>query len=678
VKWFVQIGEAFDRSVVHLGARSLQWSTDVGTGRSLRDRSHDGIRRVSTEPFEPVGFVRRIGPFAFVALAVPLVVIVSSGAAALSWLLASFVAVVAAIVLSVVFATRPVPRVLHLAPPLSYLVALCCLRAALGPGHVLLGALVVLPVIWSALYYRRWEMMIVLAASGATLVVGAAMSSSGAELAAAVVMTSVAFVAGHTVDIVVDLLERESRSIAGIVDNALDAFVEFDETGRILAWNAYAERLFGWRPDDASGRVVADSIMSPATRMRLDSALTGGPRGGRCGTVRSCRVLAPARRRDGGEFLAAWGVTVVDAAGSRRYHAFVQDVEERERAREALHASESRFRSAFEMSPIGMMITALDGSIETVNDALCAQLGYDRTTLCNTSLRDLTDPTDPTDRALDALEMRRLIAGRMTTYAVEKRYRHANGEMGWAHTHLSVLPGADGRPARLLGQILDVTEQRRLDEQLRELADSDPLTGLLNRRAFERETNRHLVDAAHCGSNGALMVVVLDNLEQVTDVFGHGAGDALIVAVADVLSRLVRGPGVIGRVGGHEFALLVRDIDEQSAIALATSVLEAVRDVAARVSRVPITFSVGVAIADDAIAQGAEWFARADAAMHCAKRAGTNRSAVHRADLAAGGPCPSCDGGGVGTTATGVGCERLDSMPFGHLGSGRSTGQRQR
>ena len=112
------------------------------------------------------------------------------------------------------------------------------------------------------------------------------------------------------------------------------------------------------------------------------------------------------------------------------------------------------------------------------------------------------------------------------------------------------------------------SENRGLRTELaaaRELADRDPLTGLLNRRAFDRELTRTLAACRRYGTGAALIYLDLDGFKAVNDRRGHAAGDDILVKVADVLRASVRLSDSVARLGGDEFALLLDRADQRAA-----------------------------------------------------------------------------------------------------------------
>jgi diguanylate cyclase (GGDEF)-like protein len=100
-------------------------------------------------------------------------------------------------------------------------------------------------------------------------------------------------------------------------------------------------------------------------------------------------------------------------------------------------------------------------------------------------------------------------------------------------------------------------------------ADVDPLLDVLNRRGFERELKRALAHIKRYGTEAALMFVDLDDFKGVNDRYGHGAGDALLKAVARELVGHVRASDVVGRLGGDEFGVLIWHAGEEQALAKA-------------------------------------------------------------------------------------------------------------
>lgn len=151
-----------------------------------------------------------------------------------------------------------------------------------------------------------------------------------------------------------------------------------------------------------------------------------------------------------------------------------------------------------------------------------------------------------------------------------------------------------------------------------QLAERDPLTGVGNRRAFDRA----MAALQAGGEPGALILIDLDNFKQVNDHLGHQRGDEVLRAVARGLRHSVRDSDLVARLGGDEFAVVLRRADARRAESVAAGLRATVRDACAHLPlKVAIDASVGVAPIGSAADDPAELVARADASMYRTKRA---------------------------------------------------------
>ena len=157
----------------------------------------------------------------------------------------------------------------------------------------------------------------------------------------------------------------------------------------------------------------------------------------------------------------------------------------------------------------------------------------------------------------------------------------------------------------------------RLEHQ----AETDPLTGLLNHRAFHDRLRHALMLASAEHDNVALVMLDLDDFKKVNDVYGHGVGDQFLHQVADVLRSSVRSTDVVCRVGGEEFAVIVPSGDLRSSKVLAERIAERLGTLDAEAAG-RITVSTGIAIGPEHAANPRELVACAEAAMMTAKARG--------------------------------------------------------
>jgi diguanylate cyclase (GGDEF)-like protein len=167
-----------------------------------------------------------------------------------------------------------------------------------------------------------------------------------------------------------------------------------------------------------------------------------------------------------------------------------------------------------------------------------------------------------------------------------------------------------------------------LRAELAPMVHADPATGCLNRRGFAQQLERALADARRRRGDVALLAVDLDHFKQINDRFGHLVGDEVLYEVATMLSEAVSEEGVVARMGGEEFTVLLPWGDAEAAGAVAERMMTLLRErcCASLPTGTPVTMSIGIAserITDSDI--GLALRARADEALYAAKRSGRNR-----------------------------------------------------
>ncbi len=200
----------------------------------------------------------------------------------------------------------------------------------------------------------------------------------------------------------------------------------------------------------------------------------------------------------------------------------------------------------------------------------------------------------------------------------------------------SVAPIRD-RMGAVIGAVLvfhDMSRERQYATRLAHLASHDPLTGLLNRREFERRLSMVLVDGAQLGVNHAVLYLDLDQFKLVNDTCGHAAGDELLRQIAVLLRPRLREGDTLARLGGDEFGVLLEHCAAAPALHIAQMLRTAVADFRFvwKDRAFNVGVSVGVVNVSDASQTLAAVLSAADAACYMAKDNGRNRVQVYRPD----------------------------------------------
>jgi diguanylate cyclase (GGDEF)-like protein/PAS domain S-box-containing protein len=224
-----------------------------------------------------------------------------------------------------------------------------------------------------------------------------------------------------------------------------------------------------------------------------------------------------------------------------------------------LHAGEPLYRGIFDEALIGLYITTADGTIVNANAELARMLGYpSKQTLLGTSVAEIyADPHDR-DRAIDALGQ----LGAAHRSEVELRTR--SGAIILVLDTCCVVRDERGTPLYYQGCMQDVTEARKLEDQLRHMARHDPLTGVYNRHALAEILVAEAARSRRYGHPIGMLMVDVDRFKEFNDRFGHGAGDEVLKGVAGLIMRCVRDSDVVVRYGGDEFLVLLVETDGQA------------------------------------------------------------------------------------------------------------------
>jgi diguanylate cyclase (GGDEF)-like protein/PAS domain S-box-containing protein len=196
--------------------------------------------------------------------------------------------------------------------------------------------------------------------------------------------------------------------------------------------------------------------------------------------------------------------------------------------------------------------------------------------------------------------------------------------------NVSILKSGSGSNASLVAIIRDVTEQKELEEDLKRLASTDPLTGILNRRTFLPRAEDEYVRAKRYGRPVAFAMIDIDHFKAINDTYGHAVGDQAICHVVDVISSGLRKPDIFCRWGGEEFALILTETDEKSALITTQRLRRSIQDTplvlgAENDEQVDMTVSIGFGGVQSGEDSLDSLFERVDQALYTAKRTGRNK-----------------------------------------------------
>jgi diguanylate cyclase (GGDEF)-like protein/PAS domain S-box-containing protein len=290
----------------------------------------------------------------------------------------------------------------------------------------------------------------------------------------------------------------------------------------------------------------------------------------------------------------------------------------------------SQLSQAVEQSPAHIVITDLDGHIEYVNAALPRDTGYDREELIGAKPSILKSGKTP-PQAYQAL-WSALKAG--SSWEGEFINRRKDGSEYVESVIVAPVRDSAGDISHYLAVKHDITDRKRAEAEIHNLAYFDPLTNLPNRRLLLDRLNQALIASKRSQAFGALMILDLDNFKFLNDTRGHDMGDQLLVEVARRLAASVRQEDTVARMGGDEYVVILENLspDEATAARQAEMIADKARLALGRPYALEgaerpheATASIGITLFRGLDAGADMLLKQADVALYQAKDAGRDR-----------------------------------------------------
>jgi len=401
-----------------------------------------------------------------------------------------------------------------------------------------------------------------------------------------------------------------------ILATVADPVIVCDRDGRIRFVNDAAASVFGYAAGELAGAPI-ELLAAPSAGMadRLRAAAAAEP-------VREEEMVF--RTRDGE--LVDVGLSLSPLLDERRAAVgavlIARDVRARKRAEAALRESEERYRTLFERNQAGVFRTSIAGAILDCNDSFARILGFAARADCigKSMLHHYKDLWQRT-----ALLQKMRAQGGLADEEVG--LVRIDGAPAWVLANAMLRePKGDGIEV-LEGTVIDITQRKNAERQIVHQAYHDALTGLPNRMLFYDRLTQALSLARRDERGLAVLFLDLDQFKLVNDTLGHAAGDRLLVEIARRLQNSVRDSDTVARVGGDEFTLLLRNIDDGAdAARAAQKVLEAVaRPAEIDGQRLYLTTSIGISTYPADGEEAEALLTNADIAMYRAKELGRSR-----------------------------------------------------
>jgi diguanylate cyclase (GGDEF)-like protein/PAS domain S-box-containing protein len=442
------------------------------------------------------------------------------------------------------------------------------------------------------------------------------------------------------------LREQQLRGAHGQLSNVLNAATEVaiiatDLNGVITTFNVGAQKMLGYAEDQVLSHFKLKDLQL-ASELEAHARDLSQTCGYRVTASQAVFVEANAEgshesrewtfiRHDGSSLVVNMLVTAVRNEHEQwvGYLAVCIDITERKQVHEALAARDLLLKKISAHVPGGIYQYQMDADGEShfnyINDGMCELHGMTHEQMLNDfkSVFALVHPQDA-QRVKDSMYAS---AHQMTPWQAEYRLDVPGFGVRWLHSQATPESQPDG-VVIWHGFISDITEMKRVEEELRALSVTDVLTGAYNRRYFQERLNAELGRVHRHGGPLSLIMLDIDHFKRINDEHGHAVGDTVLQAICQRITSRLRRSDVFCRLGGEEFMVLCPGNTASQAHELATQLWNALRNQ-------PID-GVGLVTASFGVASwragedGDALLLRADSRVYVAKQAGRDRVEMQR------------------------------------------------
>jgi len=313
----------------------------------------------------------------------------------------------------------------------------------------------------------------------------------------------------------------------------------------------------------------------------------------------------------------------------RGYRGAAMNITDRKAAESAIKASERKLRALAESAYDAIIMIDTNGRVSFWNHAAEKLFGYNEVEVMEKEVHSLIAPEEARPKAETGMyEFAMTGKGPAMGMVQETTGLHKDGTTFPVERSVSAF--RLGEEWYAVATIRDITKRKETEAKLRELATTDGLTGLNNRRQFMELSEREFARSMRYGRPLSMFMMDIDHFKNVNDTYGHDIGDVVLRSLSETSSIALRNADILGRLGGEEFGVLLSETGEDAAMEVADRLRGSIERtaIATNSGELTITVSIGVATLNPETKTLERLLKRADMALYDAKQSGRNRTVL--------------------------------------------------
>ena len=342
-------------------------------------------------------------------------------------------------------------------------------------------------------------------------------------------------------------LRKARKMFASLFASSPEAALYHDENGRIININPHFTKLFGYTLKEIRGRNIDEGMIYPANKIKEGKIQTQKAFNGFSDyeTIR--------RKKDGTliPVIISTAPVIIDKKPQGTI-ALYRDITERKKAEEALRKNQQEFASIFRNSPEALVYVDENGNIININPRFTELFGYTLEEIKGRNLNDgMIHPPDKIEEGKN-LDKIAFSEGYFNYETIRKKKDGTLFPVLISGSNIVI----DGQTKGAIGTYVDITERKKMEEELQKLAHYDVLTGCCSRGYGINLLERQIKMANRNKTPILLLYLDVDDFKYINDTFGHQEGDKVLKEAVKLLKSILREVDIICRIGGDEFLLI--------------------------------------------------------------------------------------------------------------------------